>query len=168
MACPSALGGPLRHFMTVLTRQPLFEVRASPIHGRGVHALRRLPRGTCLGAYEGRRYDAVTLLDIDWDQRHDGMTYLFALSDGTTVDGAEGGNDLRFLNHACQPNCEAVESRDEDGCLVLRLVTIDTVAAGAELFLDYGLVIDESESMLDYPCRCGLPHCRGSLVAVTT
>ncbi|RZI72734.1 MAG: SET domain-containing protein [Pseudomonas sp.] len=154
--------------MTEPTCHPLFEVRASPIHGRGVHALHWLPRGTCLGTYEGRRYDDAALLDIDWGQRHDGMTYLFALSDGTTIDGAEGGNDLRFLNYACRPNCEAVEWREEDGCLVLRLATVDTVAAGAELFLDYGLVIDESESALDYPCRCGLPGCRGTLVAATT
>lgn len=154
--------------MTVSTCPALFEVRASPIHGRGVYALRRLPPGTSLGTYEGRRYDAATLLDINWDQRCDGMTYLFALSDGTTIDGAEGGNDLRFLNHACRPNCEAVESRDEDGCLVLRVVTVDAIAAGAELFLDYGLVIDESECALDYPCRCGLPSCRGTLVARTT
>ena len=125
----------------------MIEVRASPIHGRGVYALRRLPRGTCIGTYEGHRYTAEALLEVDWDARHDGLTYLFELSDGTTIDGAEGGNDLRFLNHACRPNCEAVESRDEDGCLVLRVVTVDTVAAGAELFLDYGLVIDSLSSM---------------------
>jgi SET domain-containing protein len=146
----------------------MLEVRVSPIHGCGVHALCPLPPGTCLGAYEGRRYAAAALAAIDWGQRHDGMTYLFALSDGTTIDGADGGNALRFLNHACEPNCEAVESYDDAGRLVLHLVTVCAVAAGAELLLDYGLIIDESESMLDYPCRCGLPHCRGSLVAVTT
>ena len=119
----------------------MLEVRVSPIHGCGVHALCPLPPGTCLGAYEGRRYAAAALAAIDWGQRHDGMTYLFALSDGTTSDGADGGNAMRFLNHACEPNCEAVESYDDAGRLVLHLVTVCAVAAGAELLLDYGLIM---------------------------
>lgn len=144
----------------------MIEVRASPIHGRGVYALRRLPRGTCIGTYEGHRYTAEALLEVDWDARHDGLTYLFELSDGTTIDGAEGGNDLRFLNHACSPNCEAEEILNDDGMLELRLVTLRTVPAGAELLLDYRLTIDAQASPADHPCRCGLPACRGTMVAV--
>lgn len=73
---------------------------------------------------------------------------------------------MRFLNHACEPNCEAVEKTGEDGRLKLQLVTLRAVSAGAELFLDYALTIDESESPPDYPCRCGLPGCRGTMAAV--
>ena len=146
---------------------PSIEVRRSPVHGRGVYAVRPLAAGTPLGDYEGRRHDAEALLAIDWGRRHGGRTYLFALSDGTVIDGAEGGNALRFLNHACRPNCEAMEARDDQGMLVIRLVTTHAVAAGAELFLDYALVIDPSESARDYPCRCGMPGCRGTLVAAT-
>lgn len=153
--------------MSFLTVKPLVEVRSSPIHGEGVYARHRLPPGTCLGMYEGRRYTAETLLAIDWDQRYPGLTYLFELSDGTTIDGAEGGNALRFLNHACQPNCETVEARDGTGCLILQLVVVEDVAAGSELFLDYGLVIDEQASHADYPGRCGLPSCRGTMAAVS-
>ena len=57
----------------------------------------------------GRRYTAAALLKVEWRARHDGITYLFNLSDGTTIDGGDGGNATRFLNHACKPNCEAVE-----------------------------------------------------------
>jgi SET domain-containing protein len=146
----------------------LIEVRASPIHGRGVYARCRLLKGTCIGVYEGRRYTAAALLEVDWRARHDGMTYLFSLSDGTTIDGGDGGNATRFLNHACEPNCEAVEETGEDGRLHLQLVTLRTVSAGAELFLDYALIIDESESPEDYPCRCGMPGCRGTMAAVET
>jgi SET domain-containing protein len=148
--------------------KPMIEVRASPIHGRGVHALRRLPRGTCIGIYKGRRYSAEALLEVDWDARHEGMTYIFELSDGTTIDGAEGGNDLRFLNHACSPNCEAEEVLNDDGTLELRLVTLSAVAAGTELFVDYRLTIDEPASPADHPCRCGLLACRGTMAAATS
>lgn len=144
---------------------PLIEVRASPIHGREVYALRKLPRGTCIGVYEGRRYTSAALLNVDWDRRHHGMTYLFNLSDGTTIDGGEGGNATRFLNHACSPNCQAVEVTNDQGRLNLELVTLKAVRAGTELFLDYQLSIDENASPADYPCRCGLPACRGTMAA---
>lgn len=153
--------------MSSPTVKALVEVRSSLIHGQGVHALRRLPRGTRLDTYEGRRYTAEALLEVDWDARHGGMTYLFKLSDGTTIDGAEGGNALRFLNHACQPSCEAVETRDDIGRLILQLVVVEDVAAGSELFLDYSLVIDEQASPEDYPCCCGQPACRGSMAAAS-
>jgi hypothetical protein len=141
------------------------EVRASPVHGRGVYAVRRLPRGTCIGHYEGRRYSEAALLEVDWRRRHRGMTYLFSLSDGTTIDGGEGGNATRFVNHACQPNVHAEEVTDAQGALGVRLVTSKAIPAGAELFLDYALTIDPSESPADYPCRCGLPACRRTMVA---
>ena len=143
------------------------EVRLSPVHGRGVYTLRRLPRGTCIGLYEGRRYTAPALLEVDWHARHEGLTYLFGLSDGTTIDGAEGGNATRFINHSCEPNCLAQEVTDEHGMPVLQVVTSKRILPGAELFLDYALTIDESETPADYPCRCGARTCRGTLVAGT-
>jgi SET domain-containing protein len=36
-----------------------------------------------------------------------GVTYLFALSDGATIDGSDGGNATRYINHSCRPNCVA-------------------------------------------------------------
>jgi SET domain-containing protein len=172
LAWPVSLPCLLEAFL--LTKMPtksvsthsLIEVRSSPVHGRGVHARHPLLQGTCIGVYEGRRYTAAGLLKVDWRTRHDGMTYLFNLSDGTTIDGADGGNAMRFLNHACMPNCEAVEKTGEDGRIHLQLVTMRPVNAGAELFLDYALSIDESESPQDYPCRCGLSGCRGTMAAV--
>lgn len=32
--------------------------------------------------------------------------YGFALNDSTAIDGARNGNDARFFNHSCDPNCE--------------------------------------------------------------
>jgi SET domain-containing protein len=142
------------------------EVRPSPVHGQGVHALHRLPPGSCIGVYEGRRYSAEAFLAADWRLRPAGMTYLFGLSNGTTIDGSEGGNAMRFLNHACEPNCLAQEVVDEHGMLTLQLITLRTILPGKELFLDYALTIDERETPADYPCRCALPGCRGTMVAV--
>ena len=106
------------------------EVRSSPVHGRGVYAIRDLPRGTSIGRYEGQRFTDEQLLSVDWQSRHGGKTYLFGLSDGTTIDGARGGNATRFVNHCCSPNCQVVEEAGEDGRLHLRMFTTEAIAAG--------------------------------------
>ena len=152
-------------FMTTLS-PVLIAVRSSPIHGQGAYARRRLPQGTCIGVYEGRRYSAEAFLTVDWSSRLAGLTYLFGLSDGTTIDGAEGGNATRFLNHACEPNCFAQEVIDERSTLTLQLLTLRTIFPSEELFLDYALIIDEREAPADYPCRCALPGCRGTMATV--
>jgi uncharacterized protein len=138
------------------------EVRHSSVHGYGVFAACDLPCGTLVGEYAGRRYTARQARGMAWD---DGLTYLFGLSDGTLIDGAQGGNATRHLNHACEPNCEAIEEYADDGRLTVRIETIKAVRAGEELFLDYALDIDAEGDPSDYPCRCGLARCRGTLVA---
>lgn len=97
---------------------------------------------------------------MDWD---DALTYLFGLSDGTVIDGSEGGNATRHLNHACSPNCEAVEYHDESGSLGLRIMTIRLVRPGEELTIDYALQVDPS-SEDPHVCACGSARCRGTML----
>ena len=47
----------------------------------------------------------------------------------------------------------------------MSIETIKAIRAGEELFLDYALDIDAGDDPADYPCRCGLARCRGTLVA---
>ena len=143
-----------------LAEHPLIEVRHSSVHGYGVFARTDLPAGTFLAHYEGRRYTARQMERGNWDDR---ITYLFGLSDGTTIDGAQGGNLTRHLNHACRPNCEATEVVLPKKRLALRIDTIRPVAAGEELFLDYALTIDDSVDRDAYRCHCGTAECRGHM-----
>jgi SET domain-containing protein len=138
------------------------EVRHSRVHGYGVFAACDLPSGTLVGEYGGRRYTAREARAMTWD---DGLTYLFGLSDGTLIDGAQDGNATRHLNHGCEPNCEAIEEYADDGQLTVRIEMIKAVRAGEELLLDYALDVGEEGDPADYPCRCGLARCRGTLVA---
>jgi len=141
---------------------PDIEVRRSGVHGLGAFATRDLPAGAELGRYAGRRYSEEEAVEVDWDSR---LTYLFSLSDGTLIDGAQGGNATRHLNHACAPNCEAAELRLDDDSIELTIHTLAAVKAGDELFIDYALVVDDSEAPSDFPCYCGSSGCRGTLVA---
>ena len=101
-------------------RGRLYSVRRSPLHGKGAFALQRIPKGTKIGEYVGEKID-----DEEADRRYpeEGPgphhTFLFALDDGSILDAAVGGNSTRFLNHSCDPNCEAVE---EDGRIFLYTV----------------------------------------------
>lgn len=152
MPKPKKAASPLAHV----------EVRSSGIHGHGVFAVHDLPPGVLVGVYAGRRYAAH---EVDAVGNDGGPTYLFGLSDGTVIDGAEGGNATRYLNHACEPNCEAVEDYAENGDLVVTIYTLRAVPAGQELFLDYALDIDRQDDPSEYPCSCGLASCRGTLAA---
>lgn len=136
------------------------EVRPSTVHGRGVFAVAQLLAGSRVGRYEGRRYSEKEAMKRTWD---DQLTYLFGLSDGSIIDGAEGGNATRHINHACEPNCQAVEYRGPGGRLEVRIETLRVVSAGEELTLDYALQADP-ESQDDHPCGCGSSRCRGTML----
>jgi len=142
---------------------PLFKVRPSAIHGLGLFAACALTARTRLGMYEGRRLSATEVEAVDWDSH---LTYLFELSDGTVIDGAQDGNELRHLNHSCQPNCEAVERWGDNGLLQLDIIVLRAIAEGEELLIDYALAIDESHPAEAYPCACLTAACRGTMAGV--
>lgn len=141
-------------------RKGITEVRTSAVHGSGLFASRNIKAGQHVGVYEGRRYgkDAKR----KWDPR---LVYDFRLSDGTVIDGSEGGNESRYINHACEPNCAAYEVEHEDGSLAVLIETLRFVHSGEELSLDYALDVDQADER-DFPCCCGASRCRGTMVAV--
>jgi uncharacterized protein len=142
---------------------PPFEIRASPIQGRGAFATRHIPAGTRLIEYAGQRLtpaEADARYPDDGDRHH---TYLFAIDDDIVIDAAFENNDARFINHSCDPNCDAVV---EDGRIWIE--TIRDVEPGEELAYDYAYVLEERHSPAAkrrYPCSCGARNCRGTILA---
>lgn len=79
------------------------------------------------------------------------------------IDAKVGGNSSRWINHACEPNCQADEA---DGRVFIH--ALRDLQPGDELFYDYGLVLDERQTAKlkkQYACRCGSPSCRGTMLA---
>lgn len=142
-------------------------VQQSDLHGTGVFAACDIPANTIIFEYVGARIsqeeaDEMPSADPD-DPFH---TFFFSLSSGDIIDGGQQGNDGRWINHSCEPNCEAQE--DEDGERVY-IVALDNIPAGQELLYDYGLVIDEELTdtlKQQYRCLCGAPSCRGTMLAL--
>jgi SET domain-containing protein len=145
-------------------RGPLFELRKSAIQGRGAFALRRIRKGTRIIEYVGEiipNEEADRRYDDDSMKRH--HTFLFSLDNGTCIDAAVGGNDSRFINHSCDPNCEATDVKGR-----IFIEAIRTIQPGEELAYDYayerdGEHDDEWEQL--YVCRCGAANCRGTILA---
>ncbi len=92
---------------------------------------------------------------------------VLCLAEGSMIDGAQGGNATRHLNHACEPNVEAVEEYGSSNQLLIVIRTTRPIVAGEELFLDYALEVDGDDPAA-YPCACGSAQCRGTLVATTS
>lgn len=145
-------------------KRPFFEIRRSRIQGRGAFALRRIRAGTRIVEYTGEHIshaESDRRYDDDAVGRH--HTFLFTLDRRTVVDAAVGGNDARFINHSCAPNCEAVI---EDGHIYIE--ALRTIQPGEELAYDYNYDRPANATKKDeqrYPCRCGAPTCRGSIMA---
>jgi hypothetical protein len=135
------------------------------VHGKGGFALRTIRKGEVIGEYIGERID-----DDEADRRYpeDGgdephHTFLFALEDGSVLDAAVGGNSTRFLNHSCDPNCEAIE---EEGHIYIK--ALRTIRKGEELVYDYNFILDVPHTPAEkrrYPCYCGARKCRGTILA---
>jgi uncharacterized protein len=142
---------------------PAFEIRRSRIQGRGGFATRRIKRGERIGEYTGERVsqsEADRRYDDDAMSRH--HTFLFAVTSRTVIDAAVGGNDTRYINHSCDPNCDAVIERGR--------VFIDArkpIAEGEELFYDYSYEREKDagpDVESQYPCWCGTAKCRGTIL----
>jgi SET domain-containing protein len=146
---------------------PWHVVRQSTLHGNGVFAARRIPAGTRIVEYGGRRItneqaDALHPVNPD-DPFH---TFFFALSSGKVIDGGDRGNDARWINHSCSPNCEARENAKGER---VHIVALRDIEPGEELFYDYGLVMEErltKKLKAQYRCLCGTPACRGTMLAL--
>src|ERR1700747_2185200 len=133
----------------------LIQVRQSAVHGRGVFATRPIRKGRRIIEYTGRRV-AWKSIPADVNDAH---TFLFGINDGTDVINPEiGGNEARWINHSCAPNCEAIEEDDRIFIYALR-----DLKPGEELSYDYALEIDEpttKELEKEHECLCGTGRCR--------
>jgi uncharacterized protein len=140
------------------------QVRRSGVHGKGVFALQDIAEGETLIEYVGEV--------ISWEEAQDrhphdpndpNHTFYFHVNEDKVIDALHGGNSSRWINHSCNPNCEADEENERIFIKALR-----NIKAGEELNYDYGLIIDEpytKKLLAEYPCWCGAKNCRGTLLS---
>jgi len=152
--------------MTPKTPRRKIEVRDSGVHGRGVYATAPIKAGARIIEYTGEIITWEEAVDRHpHDPAQPDHTFYFHLDGGMVIDGLRG-NDARWINHACEPNCEADEV---DGRVFVH--ALRDLAPGEELFYDYRLVLDERHTAKvkkQFACWCGAATCRGTMLAPKT
>lgn len=151
--------------MSAAKTKPAYRVRSSSIHGRGVFATRTIRKGTTIIEYRGDRTTwAIASRRPDSDPDNPQHTFIFELEDGNVIDAGRRGNAARWINHCCEPNCEAIEYGDGSVFIHARR----TIRAGEELTYDYALVYEgrlSNRVRKAFACRCGARRCRGTMLA---
>ena len=144
--------------------------RRSRIHGNGVFALAGFTAGSKVCDYRGTLISHEEADELYGDTLETGHTFLFTLNDEYIVDGNQGGNVARWINHSCEPNCEAQilvhiggnPRRDR-----IEIHALRDIAAGEELTYDYGIVLDVPHTARLkklWACHCGADSCSGTML----
>lgn len=161
-----AVQGPDRRAITMVKTPPPLEIRASPIAGLGAFATRPIQKRARIIEYGGER---ITTAEAD-TRYSDGTSaharvLLFTVDSRTVIDAAVNGNQARYINHSCEPNCESVTERGRIWIYALR-----DIEPGEELTYDYNLTGDDDIGVqaAQYACHCGASACRGTMYQVVT
>ena len=84
--------------------------------------------------------------------------YCLHLDGGTVIDGHRMGNECRFVNHSCQPNCE-MQKWNVNGVFRMALFALTDIGIDEELTYDYNFSLFNPHE--GQKCRCLSKNCRG-------
>jgi len=146
-----------------LPTSDLIEVRRSGVHGLGVFAAKSIKKGDRIIEYVGERVshdEADRRYEVK--DANDSHTFLFIVDSKTVIDAGTDGNDARFFNHSCDPNCESTVEKKR-----VFIEAIRDIEPGTELTYDYQIYREEGDpENIDevFACRCGFPNCRGTML----
>jgi hypothetical protein len=132
---------------------PLVIFKKSKIHGTGGFARTDIRRGIRIIEYVGPKL-AKAEAQAELEKQN---SYIFTLDDNYDIDGSVEWNPARFINHGCQPNCEAEIDGDR-----IWIVARRSIKAGEELTYNYSYDFDDYK---ERPCNCGSRGCVGYMVA---
>uniref|UniRef100_A0A3Q2XDE1 Ash1 (absent, small, or homeotic)-like (Drosophila) n=1 Tax=Haplochromis burtoni TaxID=8153 RepID=A0A3Q2XDE1_HAPBU len=83
--------------------------------------------------------------------------YCLNLDSGMVIDSYRMGNEARFINHSCEPNCQMQKS--VNGVYRIGLFALRDISSGTELTYDYNFRSFNTEEQ--QVCKCGSEGCRG-------
>jgi SET domain-containing protein len=131
---------------------PAVARRKSRLHGWGVFAEQPIPKNKRIIDYAGERILHAASLKREERYLKKGSIWCFRLNRRWTIDANVGGNNARFINHSCTPNCYSQIIDD-----VIWIRAARNIAAGEELTYNY---YTDGDALIQ--CRCR-PGCKGML-----
>tara|TARA_Y100000310_G_scaffold130047_1_gene129218 strand:- start:1958 stop:2461 length:504 start_codon:yes stop_codon:yes gene_type:complete len=142
------------------------EVKESSIHNKGIFAKKDIPKGTSIIEYIGRKIkknEAETIgektLKDSENHTKSGGVYLFELNRKYDLDGNVPYNTAKYINHSCNPNCEAITEDNH-----VWIIALKDIKEGEELNYNYGYDL-EIEDLHEHPCHCKSKNCVGVILA---
>lgn len=125
------------------------KVAKSKIAGKGAYALQRIPARKKIGDLGGVIITMKEAMKLIKDLK---VINLVELDDDLALNASDNPNDMRFINHSCDPNTylRVMKNRVE-------FYALKSIKKGEELSCDYG----ETHHDGKLPCRCGAKNCRG-------
>lgn len=125
------------------------KVAKSKIAGKGAYALQRIPARKKIGDLGGVIITMKEAMKLIKDLK---VINLVELEDDLALNASANPNDMRFINHSCDPNTylRVMKNRVE-------FYALKNIKKGEELSCDYG----ETHHDGKLPCRCGAKNCRG-------
>ena len=140
------------------------EVRESEIHGTGVFASTKVPKGKKVIEYIGEKITkkesarrSIALIEKNRGSETDGAVYIFEVNKRHDIDGNIPENTARFINHSCDPNCEPDVIKNR-----VWIISTRKIKKGEELSYNYGFDLEDYE---EHKCRCGAKECIGYITA---
>uniref|UniRef100_A0A3P8WLT6 Nuclear receptor binding SET domain protein 1b n=1 Tax=Cynoglossus semilaevis TaxID=244447 RepID=A0A3P8WLT6_CYNSE len=129
--------------------------------GWGLRCVHDIKKGQFVSEYVGEVIDEEECRSrIRHAQENDICNfYMLTLDKDRIIDAGPKGNEARFMNHCCQPNCET-QKWTVSGDTRVGLFSLVDVAAGTELTFNYNLECLGNGKTV---CKCGAPNCSGFL-----
>ena len=133
---------------------PKVERKKSKLHGYGVFALETINKNKRIIDYAGELISNKQSESREDRYLSQGCIWVFRVNRSWSRDAAVGGNDARFINHSCTPNCW-IEVDAKTKTIWIRAAK--QIRKGQELVYDYNT---EGDKVI--PCRCR-PNCKTKL-----
>lgn len=146
----------IKDFSNLLITPPyriIFPVKVakSGIAGKGAFATGRIPARKKIGDLGGV---IITMREARKLIRDIKVINLVELDDDLALNASANPNDLKYINHSCDPNTYLRVLKNRVEFYALR-----NIKKGEELTADYG----ETHHDGKLPCRCGANNCKGFL-----
>ncbi|CAB1324995.1 unnamed protein product [Coregonus sp. 'balchen'] len=129
--------------------------------GWGLRGVSDIKKGAFVNEYVGEVIDEEECrARIRHAQENDICNfYMLTLDKDRIIDAGPKGNQARFMNHCCQPNCET-QKWTVNGDTRVGLFALEDIPKGVELTFNYNLECLGNGKTV---CKCGAPNCSGFL-----
>lgn len=125
------------------------KIARSRIAGKGAYAVQRIPARKKIGDLGGVIITMKEAMKLIKDLE---VINMVELEGNLALNASANPNDMRFINHSCDPNTYMRVMRNR-----VEFYALKNIRKGEELSCNYGETHHEGK----LPCGCGASNCRG-------